>query len=309
MTTGPSIPVRAQTGLPEPGGEVPAARPASRLLASVPPPGLVLVAIVSVQVGSALAVHLFAALGPIDVVFLRVGFAAFLFALWTRPPLDRKLRRHLGWVLLFGLVVAAMNLCFYQAIARIPLGVAVTIEFVGPLAVAVATSRRPLDFLWIALAAAGVAMLSPDFGRTLDPVGLLFAATAAVGWGGFVLVSKRVGSIFQGATGLTYGMVVAALLLFPFALFGEGPRHVEPLILLAGFGVAILSTTIPFSLEFEALKRLPPRRYGVLVTLEPAVAVLVGVVLLGQPVRPLTLLAVTFVTAAALGVTLFERAR
>ncbi len=281
----------------------------ARAAAATPPPALVLISILSVQLGAALAVELFAALGPAGVVFLSVGFSAVLLLAAARPRLGPELRRHAGPLLLFGAVIAGMNLCFYEAIARIPLGITVTVEFVGPLAVAVATSRRLVDFLWIALAGAGVALLSPEVGGALDPLGLAFAVIAGAGWGCFVLLSRRIGQAFPGNAGLAFGMAIATILLLPAALLGGAAARLDPLVLLGAFAVAVLAATIPFSLEFEALKRLPPRVYGVLVTLEPAVAVAIGVVLLGQAATPRMLLAASCVTAAAIGITFFTRRR
>lgn len=280
---------------------------ASRALNAVPPPGLMLLAMVSTQIGAAIATSLFAALGPEGTVFLRVAFSALLLMLAWRPRLDRAVRRHLGLLLLFGLVIGTMNFCFYQAIARIPLGLAVTIEFIGPLAVAVATTRRLPDFLWIALAVAGVALLTPDLGERLDPLGVALACLAGAGWAGFVLLSVRVGRSLPKGDGLALGMVVAAIALLPVGQAGAAVAFGDPLLLLAALGVALLSTTIPFSLEFEALKRIPPRVYGILITLEPAIAVMVGALLLGESLNLRSLAAVICVTGAAIGITLFGR--
>ena len=291
-------------GLPRQGG---VRNAVARAVGAAPPPGLVLLSIVSIQIGAALAVHLFPALGPAGTVFLRVGLAAFLLMLGARPALDRNLLAH-GWLLLqFGCVMGAMNLCFYEAIARIPLGTAVTIGFIGPLGVAALTSRRPLDFFWIGLAVVGLAVLAPRLGRTLDPWGVLLAAIAAAGWSGFILLSRRVGQAFPGGSGLALGMVVAAIFLVPFGIAGARAALLDPLLLAAALAVAVLSTTLPYALEFAALQRLSARTYGVLVTLEPAVAVLVGAVLLAQPVGDRTLLAVSCVMAAAIGVTWSDR--
>ncbi len=282
---------------------------AARAIGAAPPPGLVLLSIVSIQIGAALAVHLFPALGPAGTVLLRVGIAALLLMLGARPALDRNLRAH-GWLLLrYGGVMAAMNLCFYEAIARIPLGTAVTIGFIGPLGVAALTSRRALDFLWIGLALAGLCALAPNLGSALDPVGVLLAAIAAGGWAGFVLLSRRVGRALPGGSGLALGMVVATIFLMPFGIAGASAALLDPLLLAAALAVAVLSTALPFALEFAALQRLSARTYGVLVTLEPAVAVLVGAVLLAQPAGARTLLAVGCVMAAAIGVTWSDRSR
>jgi len=300
------VPTRLQIAPPETSPPALEARLIARAAAVVPPPLLLLVSIVSVQLGAAIAVHLFASLDPLSVVFLRLGISALLLLPVVRPRLAVA-RAHVGWLLLFGTVIAGMNLCFYEAIARIPLGIAVTIEFVGPLGVAVATSRRPLDLLWIALAVVGVLLLAPQIGASLDPRGLLLAALAGVGWACFVLLSRKVGRTLSGHDGLALAMVVGTALLLPPVLLHGGLARLDLRLLGMGLAIAVLATTIPFSLEFAALKRLSARTYGVLVTLEPAVALGVGVVLLGQPATSRSLLAATLVIAAASGVTLFER--
>lgn len=273
-------------------------------IGAVPPPLLVLLAILSIQVGAALAVRLFPALGPAGTVFLRVGFSALLLVGVSRPRLQGISARGAALLVVYGLLIGGMNLCFYEAIARIPLGVAVTIEFTGPLAVAVATSRRRLDLAWIALAVGGLVAMTPAIGPELSPEGVVLALLAGAGWGCFVLVSRRVGQAFERGTGLALGMAVAALVLLPSFVFGGAAGRVDPVLLGGGLAVALLATAIPFSLEFEALKRLPPRAYGVLVTLEPAVATLIGIVMLGETLSARTAAAMVCVSAAALGMTL-----
>lgn len=279
----------------------------ARTLAPIPPPGLVLLAIVSIQLGAAFAIQLFPALGATGTAFLRIALSAALLLLIARPKLDRTLRANVHWVLLYGGMLGGMNLCFYESIARIPLGIAVTIEFLGPLGVAIFTSRRLRDVLWALLALAGVAILTPEIGNDLDPVGILYAVVAGTCWGAFVLLSGRIGRTFEGSSGLAMGMTVAAFILLPFGFTSVETAVVEPWLLISIIAVALLSTAIPFTLEFEALKRMPPRTYGILITLEPAVAVSVGAILLGQPFDASTLLAMALVTIAALGVTIFDR--
>ncbi|MBX6320646.1 MAG: EamA family transporter [Rhodospirillaceae bacterium] len=283
------------------------AGPLARAAAAAPPPGLLMVSIVSVQLGSALAIQLLPALGAVATAFLRVGLSALLLLLGARRSIRRSARRHAGSLLLFGAILGGMNLCFYGAIARIPLGIAVAVEFIGPLALAAAGSRRARDFACIALAAAGVALLTPDLGHDLDPVGLGLAGLAGAGWAGFVVMSRRVGRLLPGGSGLALAMVAAAAVLLPPACVVGGLGALDPGLMAGALAVAILSTTVPLSLEFEALKRMTPRGYGVLVTLEPAVAALVGAAVLGQALAPRAILAVACVTAAALGVTVGDR--
>jgi inner membrane transporter RhtA len=269
----------------------------------------VLTAIASVQLGSAVATHLFSALGPGGAAFLRLVFAALILfpvtaALSIRTP-GTRLRGHpLAHYLLagaFGLTVAVMNLSFYSALNRVPLGVAVTLEFVGPLGIAVAGSRRPLDLLWVSLAAAGIILLAPWGGIALDPLGVLFALLAGVCWAGYILLGARVGRVLPGISGLSVAMVVGAVVLFPVGLLQAGQHLTRPGFLLGGAAVALLSSVIPYSLELQALRSIPTRVFGVLMSLEPAVAALVGFVILQQVLGPRALIALVLVTAASLG--------
>lgn len=268
---------------------------------AVPPTGLVLLSILSVQVGAALAKGLFPALGPGGTVFLRISVAALLMLAVQRPRMRGHARADYGAVLLFGVVIAMMNTAFYAALARLPLGIAVTLEFVGPLGVALMGSRRRLDLLWGGLAAAGIALLAPLGQTALDPLGIACALLAGAGWAGYILLHVRVGRAFAGNAGLALAMGVATLAVLPFGVPTIGAVRGDPGLLLAGAGVALLSTAIPFSLEHAALKRLPAHVFGVLMSIEPAVAALVGVVLLGEALGIRGLLALACVTVASGG--------
>lgn len=289
----------------------PAARAAegalSRVAAAMPPPGLLLVSIVSIQLGAAVAVHLFPSLGPVGTTFLRVGFAAILLIAVARHTISWSARHHAGSLLLYGVILGAMNLCFYGAIARIPLGIAVAIEFVGPLGLAVITSRRGRDFAWIALAFAGIVLLTPEIGTALDPLGVALAGGAGLGWAGFIVMSRRLGRVMPGSSGLAIAMLVATLVVLPVEIATGGLSSLDGGLLAGALAVAILSTAVPLSLEFEALKRMSARTYGILVTLEPAVAAAVGALLLAQAMGPRAMLAIACVMAAALGVTFSDR--
>jgi inner membrane transporter RhtA len=273
----------------------------------VPPPALLLVSIVSIQLGAAVAVNLFPVLGPVGTAFLRLAFSAVLLIAATRHTIARSARRHAGALLLYGTILGVMNLSFYGAIARIPLGIAVAIEFVGPLGLAAATSRRGRDFAWIGLAVLGIALLTPEIGSTLDPLGVALAGVTGLCWAGFTVMTQRIGRALPGNSGLAIGMAVAALVVLPVELAVGGLGGLDVGLLVAVLAVAILSTALPLSLEFEALKRMTARTYGILVTLEPAVAALVGALLLGQAMGLQGLLAVACVSAAALGVTISDR--
>jgi inner membrane transporter RhtA len=262
--------------------------------------GLVLGAVASVQIGAAVATTLFDELGPSGTVLLRTAFAAvILVAIW-RPSIPRGAPALLRDAALFGVALAAMNLSFYAAIDRIPLGIAVTLEFTGPFAVAVAGSRRPLDLVWVALAAGGILLLSPIHG-SLDGLGVAFALVAGGFWAAYIVIAARIGRAFAGGQGLAWGMVVSTVLLLPGGLIGGGGELLRPGLLATGLAIAVLSSAIPYSLELEALRRLPKATFGVLMSLEPAVAALVGLVVLDQGLSTTEVVAVGLVVAASAG--------
>ncbi len=288
-------------------GPKPADGAITRAVAAVPPQGLVIFSIISIQLGAAVAVNLFPVLGPVGTAFLRVAFSAVILIAAARHSIAWSARSHAGSLLLYGAILGFMNLSFYGAISRIPLGIAVAIEFVGPLGLAVATSRRPRDFAWIAIAALGIILLTPAIGDSLDPLGVALAGAAGLCWAAFIVMSRRIGGALPGSSGLAIGMAVAALVVLPVEVVVGGLGGLDLRLLLAALAVAVLSTSLPLSLEFEALRRLTARTYAILVTLEPAVAAMVGAVLLGQAMMPQGLVAVVCVSAAALGVTLTDR--
>jgi inner membrane transporter RhtA len=281
----------------------------ARATAGVPPPGLLLISIVSIQLGAAVAVSLFESLGPLATTSLRLGFSAVLLLVAARAQLRRVAgvaRSVVPLLLLFGCGLGAMNMAFYGSISRIPLGLAVAIEFVGPLAVATLTSRRLPQFLWIGLAVVGLALLTPDIGGQLDPLGVALALGAGVCWAGFVVISPRIDRV-MGETGLALAMPVAAVFTLPFMVAAGGIPRLDAPLLLGALAVAVFSTAFPLSLEFQALRRMTARAYGVTVTLEPVVAVLVGAVVLSQALPANALAAIACVTVAAVGVTLSDR--
>jgi inner membrane transporter RhtA len=209
-------------------------------------------------------------------------------------------------VLAAGAAVAVMNACFYQAIDRIPLGLATTVEFLGPLAVAVVGSRRALDFLWIALAGAGVALLGSP-GADLDPVGLAFAFGAAAGWAAYILLAKRMLADWPIGSGLTLTLLVAAVLLAPFGLASGGSGLLDARILAIGLVVAVLGSVLPFSLELAALRQISAATFGILLSLEPAVAAFAGAVALSQVPSAVEALAIVLVVTASAGASLHAR--
>jgi inner membrane transporter RhtA len=265
------------------------------------PIAMVAGAIVSVQCGAALAFDLFDEIGPAGTVLLRVALAAVvLVALW-RPAFR-------GWsaadrrdVLIFGVALAGMNLSFYEGLERVPLGIAVTLEFVGPLGVALVGSRSARDLLWVALAAGGILLLSPGLGDDLDLLGAGLCLLAGAFWAAYIVLAERVGSRFEGGDGLALAMVVGAVLLIPIGLADGGSELFGAEILAAGLALAMLSSAIPYSLELEALRHLPRGTFGVLMSLEPAVAAVVGFVALSQDLAATELVAIGLVVVASAG--------
>jgi inner membrane transporter RhtA len=281
----------------------------ARLLDAIPPPGLVLLAIAAIQIGAGLATHLFPILGAEGTVAVRIIFSALLLSLAARSRIrtfGQTFLNHWGLLLAFGLCVGAMNFFFYQALARIPLGAAVAIEFVGPLGVAALASRQMSHFAWVALAALGIILLTPLAGVDLDTLGIIYALLAGAGWALFIILAGYVADRVSGNDGLAIGMAIAAIAMIPFAAPVVNVLLADPIIILAGFGVALLSTTIPFTFEFEALKRMSKRTYGVLVSVEPAVAALVGALLLGERIGVQGMIAVACVVIAAIGITVTD---
>lgn len=277
----------------------------------VPPHVLLFLAIIAIHVGAAISVRLFPAIGADGTVAMRIIFSALL--LWllggTRPSSEllNSVGKHWKLLLLFGLCMAVMNYCFYKAIERIPLGVAVAIEISGPLAGSALTSRKPSQLGWVLLAAFGIVLLTPLSGAKLDSIGILYALFSGVGWGMFAFLSRRVSTKLKGNDGLLIGMTIAALLMLPVISTVPLDNLFDPTVLLIGFCVGLLSTAIPFTLEFEALKRLSSTTYGVLVSTEPAVASVVGAVLLSERIGVRGLMAVVCVVIAAIGITVSDR--
>jgi inner membrane transporter RhtA len=262
---------------------------------------LVLGAVGSVQLGAAFAFKLFDELGPAGTVFLRVAFAAAVLMALTRPALRGHGRDAMRSMLLFGGALALMNLAFYEALDRIPLGIGVTFEFVGPLGVAIATSRRRLDLVWAVLAAAGIVLLSGGIGGKLDGWGVTLALVAGAFWAAYILLAQRIGRQFAGAEGLAMALVVSTAILVVPGVASAGSDLLRLDLLGAGFAVAMLSSAIPYSFELEALRRLSTGTFGVLMSLEPAVAALIGFVVLGQDLDVPEVLAITLVVAASAG--------
>jgi inner membrane transporter RhtA len=267
----------------------------------IPPTLLVLGAVTSVQFGGAFAKTIFDEIGPGGTVFLRVFFAALILGALWRPALSGRSAADWRLVAAYGLALVAMNLSFYEALDRIPLGIAVTFEFVGPLGVAIAGSRRALDLLWVALAAAGILLLS-DFGTAdLDGLGVALALLAGGFWAAYIILAARVGRRYPGGQGLALGMALGVLMVAPVGLADAGGDLFSAEVLAIGLAVAILSSAIPYTLELEALRRMPQGVFGVLMSLEPAAAALAGFIVLGEDLAAREVVAIALVVAASAG--------
>lgn len=279
--------------------------PHSPLIASRAPAlaGMV-IAMVSGQTGASFAKRLFPVVGVGGAATLRIGIAAVLlmiaFRPWRRPPARE------AWPVLaaYGVSLGLMNLLFYAAIQTIPLGVAVAVEFTGPLGVAVLSSRRPIDFGWIGLAVAGLLVLSPLWRQAhpLDPVGIALCLGAGVCWGTYIVFGQRAGAA-HGPQATAVGMAVAALVVAPIGLMQSGAALFAPGILLAAAGVATLSSIVPYTLEMFALSRIPVRIFGTLMSMGPVIAALVGWLLLHEALSPRQCLAIAAIMVASFGAT------
>ncbi|MFC7330483.1 EamA family transporter [Marinactinospora rubrisoli] len=268
---------------------------------------MVLIGILSVQFGAGIAKNLFHSLPPSAVVWLRLLTSAVLLLLLARPALRGRTRADWLVVVGFGVSLATMNYAIYQSFARIPLGIAVTIEFLGPLTVAVLGSRRRIDLVWVALAAVGVLLLGFDDGGDITAAGVAFALLAAVAWAAYILLSAATGQRFSGTSGLGVASMVGVLLIAPAGIAEGGTALLDPRLLLFGLAVGLLSSVVPYTLEMQALRRMPPRVFGILMSLEPAAAALVGLVVLGEFLSLWQWTAVACVVAASVGATRTDR--
>ncbi|CAN5381792.1 DMT family transporter [soil metagenome] len=265
---------------------------------------LVLVCLASVQLGAGVAKSLFDEVSPTVIVWLRLVTSAAVLAAYARPRLSGRTARDWWVVLGFGASLGLMNLAIYQSFARIPLGIAVTIEFIGPLTLAVVGSRRARDLIWVALAGVGVALLGIER-ADLDLVGVLWALLAGAMWATYILLSGATGRRWEGLDGLAVASVAAAILLTPLLAFtgdvGDSLSH--PQVLLLGAAVGLLSSVVPYSCELVALRSLRAATFGILMSLEPAAAALVGIVVLHELLSPLQWVAVVCVIVASIGAT------
>jgi inner membrane transporter RhtA len=273
-----------------------------RLANRIPPVWLVIAGIISVQFGGAIAKNLFHLVPPTAMVWLRLITSAIILLIMARPRLTGHSGRDWLIVLGFGVSLMIMNWSIYQSFARIPLGIAVTIEFLGPLAVAVIGSRHMIDLIWVVLAGMGVALLGLSK-ATLTLAGVGFALLAALAWACYIMMSAQTGRRWPGLSGLAMASVVGAVVLAPPAIVEAGSRLLNPTVLALGLGVGLLSSVIPYSFELTALRRIPPRVFGILMSLEPAAAALAGMVVLSEFLNLTQWLAMAFVVIASIGAT------
>jgi len=275
---------------------------ASPRLANALPLLAVLGSVTALGIGTSFAKQLFPVVGSLGTTALRVGFSALiLLAIWRpwRWPLSRT---DAASIVRYGIAVGLMNLLFYMSLRTIPFGLAVAIEFSGPLTVAMLSSRKRIDFVWLALAIAGLALLLPlgEGAQALDPQGVAYALAAAVFWGAYIVFGKRVGHLHSGHS-VALGLSVAAIVVVPFGVWQAGTALLDPGILLFGLGVAAVSSALPISLEMVALKRLPKEAFGIMISMEPAVAALLGLALLGEHLTVLQWVAIVCTMLAAAG--------
>ena len=280
-------------------------RSARLQLRSLLPVGVVLIAMLSVQTGASIAKALFAVAGPIGVVTVRIGFGTIILCLALRPWRVRVPREARLSLAVYGLSLGTMNVLYYQALDRLPVGLAVAVEFIGPLAVAVLTSRRRSDFAWIALAVIGLVLLLPVLPQVshVSVTGVAFALGAGACWALYIVFGQRAGR-HLGTQTVALGSVISAVLVVPFGLLHAGSIVLSRQVLLPGLAVAVLSTALPYTLEMFALTRMPTRTFGVLMSLEPAVGALSGLLLLGEKLTPAQSAAILLVMAASAGATI-----
>ncbi|EIA08494.1 DUF6 protein [Flavobacterium frigoris PS1] len=277
-------------------------------LLNIPPIPAVLFAIISVQSGAAIAKSLFPAIGAAGTASLRIGISAIILFAVYRPNLFKITPKQWKVVIPYGLCLGAMNLIFYMAIERIPIGLAVTLEFIGPLLVAVFGSKRFIDYLWVLLAAAGIVLIAPWTNNGINVLGVLFALLAGAFWAFYIVLGGKVSKVMKDGEAVATGMLFASLLIVPFGIMGNGLNNLTPTFLSLGVALALLSSAIPFTLEMKALGQLPARTFSILMSLEPAAASICALIFLQEYLALNEVVAVIFVVIASAGSTLTSKA-
>ncbi|MGM9476743.1 EamA family transporter [Pedobacter sp. GSP4] len=268
---------------------------------NIPPIPAVLLSIISVQCGAAIAKGLFPQIGAAATASLRIGLSAVILFIAFRPNLFKLNAKQWKYVTLYGICLGAMNMVFYMAIARIPIGLGVTLEFVGPLGLAIFGSKKPVDFLWVILAATGIALIAPWTSSGLNIAGVLLALLAGVFWAAYIILGGRISKIMKGGDAVAVGMLFATVVILPFGIFGGGLSALSSKLLGLGTALALLSSAIPFTLEMKALKQIPARTFSILMSLEPAMASLAALVFLQEYLSLKECFAVAFVVIASAG--------
>ncbi|KOP36014.1 EamA family transporter [Flavobacterium sp. WLB] len=271
---------------------------------NLPPVPAVLLAIISVQCGAAIAKTLFPAIGAAGTASIRIGVSALILLLAYRPNLKAITPAQWKIVIPYGLSLGAMNLIFYFAIERIPIGLAVTLEFMGPLLVAIIGSKRLIDYCWVLLAAMGIVLIAPWTNDRLDILGVVFALLAGALWAAYIVLGGKISKIMNGGQAVSTGMLFAAILILPFGFLENGLANLTPKLFGMGIALALLSSAIPFTLEMKALGQLPPRTFSILMSLEPAAASICGFIFLQENLSFYEILAVLCVVIASAGSTL-----
>ncbi|WP_281632701.1 EamA family transporter [Flavobacterium luteolum] len=271
---------------------------------SLSPVPAVLLAIISVQFGAAIAKTLFPTIGAAGTASMRIGISAIILLFAYRTNLKTITAKQWKLVIPYGLSLGAMNLIYYFAIERIPIGLAVTLEFVGPLILAIAGSKRLVDYCWVLLAAIGILLIAPWANNRLDPVGILCALLAGAFWSAYIVLGGKVSKIMNDGDAVTIGMLFATILVLPFGLLESGLNNLTPKLFGMGIALALLSSAIPFTLEMKALGKLPPRTFSILMSLEPAAASICAFIFLKESLNFYEILAVVCVVIASAGSTL-----
>ena len=274
---------------------------------NIPALPAVLLAIISVQSGAAIAKGLFPAIGAAGTASLRIGISALILLAVYRPNLKKITANQWKLVIPYGLSLGAMNLIFYLSIERIPIGLAVTLEFIGPLLVAVLGSKRRIDFFWVLLAAAGIILIAPWTNNGIDTLGILFALLAGALWAAYIVLGGKISKIMKGGDAVTIGMLFASILIVPFGILGNGLSNLTPQLFCLSIALALLSSAIPFTLEMKALGQLPARTFSILMSLEPAAASICAFVFLQEYLTFNEVLAVVFVVIASAGSTITSK--
>lgn len=273
----------------------------------VPAIPAVLLAMVSVQGGASIAKHLFPYIGASGTASLRIGFSSLILLAVFRTNIFKLNKKQWLYCLAYGTCLGAMNLVFYFAIKRIPLGLGVTLEFIGPLCLALFGSKKPLDLLWILLACLGIVLIAPWQNNNVDLLGAALAVLAGALWAGYIVLGGKVSNLMKSGDAVTVGMIFATLFVLPFGVFSGGLGAVTGPLLLIGVAVALLTSAIPFTLEMGALRQLPAKTFGILMSLHPAVGALSGLLFLEEFLSPVQWISIICVILASVGVTYFSK--